>query len=274
MQYGNKGRFVLLALAASLALGALPGARTVWASGDALHEDDAPRSRALDAAFSSSLSGERLAQVESAVPAHKVSELSSEQVRERTDFLIERLEARRKHATWWYRSWFTVYTGGLLWGTVRAATVDGEGKRAENIVTAVKSTVGLSNLLFREFDARHGADAVNALPNATDADARARLETAELQLAANAKRATRARSWKAHASSIALNTAGGAALLIVGSPERAAISTGMGLVFGEIAILTEPVTPKQDYAEYQQRYGTTDWSLMPIPGGLAFEMSF
>jgi len=209
-----------------------------------------------------------------AAPAHDAASLSSAEVRERTDFLIERLDARRKHATWYYRSWFTVYSLGIVFSSVQAGVADGEGRRAESIVSAVKSTIGMSNLLFRPLEARHGADSVRALPGETDAERLARLERAEKQLEENAERAAEARNWQSHLSNVALNMAGGAVLLIGGSPKRAAVSAGIGLVFGEISILTEPVTPADDWEAYKSRYGETGWTLAPFPGGLALHTTF
>jgi hypothetical protein len=206
--------------------------------------------------------------------ARAASSLSDAEVRERTDFLIERLDARRKHATWYYRSWMTVYTLGITFGSLQAGLADGEGDRAENIVSAVKSTIGLSNLLFRPLEARHGADSVRALPGESAADRLARLERAEAQLAENADRAAEARNWQSHLSNVALNLAGGAVLLIGGSPRRAAVSAGVGMTFGEVSILTEPVTPAEDWEAYESQYGETTWTLAPFPGGLAFHATF
>lgn len=207
-------------------------------------------------------------------PAAVTAEPSAQDIDARARYLMERLDARKKHATWWHRSWFAVYTGGMAFTALRLGITDSSGVRADSIVSGVKSAIGLSNLLFRPLEARHGADRIRAMPGETREQRLARMEAAEKQLEANAARASKARDWRAHLSSVGLNVAGGAALLIGGWQKRAAVSAALGIVVGEISIYTEPVTPAQDWDDYQARKSSRTWTLLPSGNGLTFAMTF
>ena len=235
----------------------------VHVSAQRLQEEDLVAPLQLAAAAS--------AQTAASVEAEKPSPA---EVDARTSYIIERLDARKKHATWWYRSWFAVYAGGFAYSTLRASLANGDIDRTDSIVSGVKSTVGIVDLLLRPIEARHGADPIRALPGETAEQRLARLETAESRLESNAERARHARDWRVHLSSVGLNLAGATALVIVGSPKRAAQSFAIGEIFSELAIFTEPVTPAQDWDDYAARRNTRTWTLVPMGMGLAFHATF
>jgi hypothetical protein len=227
----------------------------------------------LHGALTAEAGGASAAGQESAV-TQRDAPLDATEVDARTRFLIERLDARKRHATLWYRSWFAVYAGGAAFGALRAGLADHEGTRTDSIVSGVKSLVGLTDLLLRPIEARHGADGIRGLPADTPDERLARMQAAEKQLESNAERARHVRDWRVHLSSLALNLAGGAVLWIGGSPVRAAESVGIGIVASEIAIYTEPVTPAKDWDEYQGRKASAQWAIAALPTGLAFYSEF
>jgi hypothetical protein len=195
----------------------------------------------------------------------------------RLRFLVDSLEDRQPYARRWYNSWLAVYSGGAVVSAVRAGLADGEGARAENIVSAVKSAIGFVDLTMRRPpEERQGADPVLAMPGATPPDRVRQAEAAEDLLRTNAVRARANRGWWQHVGSLALNLAGGAVLLAGGSPERAAISTGVGIVFGELFIWTQPYGFVEDWEGYRERFEPLHErvSVVPIPGGLALEATF
>jgi len=204
-------------------------------------------------------------------------DLSDDQLEQRTEFLIERLEARQRYAKIWYRAWFATYSVGIVGEGVRAGLVSGENARTDHLVGLTKSAIALTELLFRKRNARFGADPVLAMPDRTREDRLARLERAEELLRSNARRARERSNWVVHASNFAINAIGAGVLLAVDADGRAAVSGAVGLVFGELAIWTEPAKPAKDWEEYERRFGDGGepvWSIVPAPGGLALQVLF
>jgi hypothetical protein len=200
--------------------------------------------------------------------------VSEDETEARARFLVERLEDRQAYARRWYNSWFAVYTGGAVVSSVRAGIADGEGARTENIVSAVKSAIGLVNLLRLQLPERHGAAPV--LEIGADEPVQ-RLEAAETIVESAAARARDQRGWKEHLGNVVLNAIGGGILWAGGSPQRAAISTGVGLAFGELFIWTQPYGAVEDWDDYRERFGAPvreGLTVAPFPGGLALETTF
>jgi hypothetical protein len=87
--------------------------------------------------------------------------------------------------------------------------------------------------------------------------------------------ATERVTWPRHVLNVALNAAGGGVLLAIGEPTRAAVSTGIGIAFGELYIWTQPDGADEDWDAYRKRFDSgAELSFNVTPGGLAFEMRF
>jgi len=207
----------------------------------------------------------------------RARQLTPEQVAERTDFLLQSLESRQKYGTRWHRAWAGVYSIGLVVEGARAGLTHHDGARAEHLVSATKSLIGLLEIYGRPFCERFGADPILAMPDATDDDRLRRLVAAEDLLEDNAKRDHSRYTWIPHASNAALNLAGGGVLLAIDEPERAAISAGVGIVFGELFIWTAPRGADADLHAYRQRFGDEEQprlSFGVMPGGIALQYRF
>jgi hypothetical protein len=203
--------------------------------------------------------------------------LSPEQVAERTDFLIESLESRQRYATRWHRIWVASYSIGLVVGAARAGIADGDGARAEHLVTATKAAIGLVQIYGRPVCDRFGADPILKMPDATEEDRMRRLVAAEDLLNDNGKLDASRWTWLPHLFNAALNLAGAGVLLAIDEPERAGMSGSVGLVFGELYIWTQPKGADRDWHEYRRRFGDESeeqWSFGVMPGGVALQYRF
>ena len=220
-----------------------------------------------------------LASAEEPVPA-RIKRLSEREVEQRLAYLEEHLDAGRDYAWWWWSGWTAFYSLGVVVESTQAGLADNSAQRADYIVGAVKATAGTILLLSRPLEAKNGADAVRALPDASPADRRRRLVVAEEQLRTNAAVSNRRYSWRRHIINAAVNATG--AVIVwkgFGDPSRAWRSAGIGTAVGEAAIWSQPWWPARDWEEYQRRFdGGTErrvsWHIAPTVGGVALQVNF
>src|SRR5512140_39311 len=99
-----------------------------------------------------------------AVPG-RLSGLSDAEVTQRLDYLELRLDSGRDYAWYWWNGWTAFYGLGVVIQGTRAGLADGGAARADDVVSAVKATGGVINLLRKPLAAKNGADAVRALPH-------------------------------------------------------------------------------------------------------------
>lgn len=202
------------------------------------------------------------------------------EVEERLAFLEERLEAAEFQGDLWQYGWFGVHSTALVFNAVDASLTADDDDRVARIVGATKSAVGIGALLLRPLPARLGANPIRALPHGTPELERARLQAAEDLLQRSAQRARRKYTVWPHLESALVNLIGGGVILGLGDWEDAALSTGLGLVVGELQIWTVPGRPATDLAAYRDRFGPASgarrigWYLVPRPNGLALAMRF
>lgn len=214
----------------------------------------------------------------SALPS-QVLALSDSDVEARLGYLEERLDARRGYSRWWWNGWTGFYSLGVVVQTARAIPEDDTSKRADLIVSAVKATGGVVNLLRRPLQAKRGADPVRALPSATADDRRLQLVRAEEQLRINAKEADGRYSWLRHTLNVGVNCVG-AVIVDEGfdDPWRGWRSAGIGIAVGEAMIWSQPWWPTGDLRDYEQRFGASpqriSWRIVPTLGGAAFHATF
>lgn len=193
---------------------------------------------------------------------------------ERLTFLEERLDASKKHGTYWWWSWIGITGGGLIASTTMAITDD---DRTNDIVSASKSVIGLTYFYFDPLEARLGADPIRAMPSATLGDREAQLSAAEALLRSNADRASRRWDWKMQAGNLALHSIGLGITLAWGEKSDAWIDFGSGMAAGILQFYTEPSRPETDWQDYQQKFGgakmsKAHWWISPNRqmNGLAF----
>jgi len=203
--------------------------------------------------------------------------LTPDEVTDRTEFLVESLESRQNYAKWWYRDWLAIYVGTVAVQGTRAAITDHDGARAQQLIDVGKAMIALADLHFRPVRDRYGADSILAMPAESEDERLRRLEAAEKLLKANAKREEARTFWLSHVANFGVNAAGGAILLAIDEPTRAAISTGVGFAFGELRLWTQPHGARGDWREYLRRFGEEPeerWSFGVIPGGVALQYRF
>lgn len=208
--------------------------------------------------------------------------LSEAEVARRYEFIRDRLDASKLHAQIWYGSWLAISAGSGIYGVVEAARSDNDSDRADGVAGAILGTIGVGYVVFVPLQARHGADRLRELPDATPEQRRIRLERAQEILQEDAERAQIASSsWKAHLAGAAVGLVAGAAVWAVSRNPTPAIITGVtGIVGSEAQFWAEPLQPQQDLRDYVKEFGlappqsTVRWHLAPARDGLAVRFDF
>ena len=216
------------------------------------------------------------------VSVQDAASLTEEQIERRVAFLTARLDAGRRHAARWQYGWLVVNAGGGVVASARAP-FDGGNDLAYDVTEAVKSGIGVLYLLLNPMPGYRGAEPIRAMPDQTRDDKLAQLVQAEHTLHAAAIRSQLRSGWLLHLGNLALNLAGGAALLAIDAPGQAALSAGLDTLVGEAQLWSAPWRPSQDWEDYE-RFVTSGqasptpssahWRIMPTTGGLAFAVKF
>jgi hypothetical protein len=173
----------------------------------------------------------------------------------RLRFLEESLEGDERYADWWWRGWGAVYVGGIVVQGSRAALEEEQGKRADMIVAAAKSGIGLARTIWAPPPARLGAEELVGMPTATPEECQERLARAEGILRRNAEdsRGER-RSWIPHLANLGLNLAG-AVIVAEGFDESDGwVSGAVGFAVGEARIWSYPWQAEGALEEYERRF--------------------
>jgi len=178
---------------------------------------------------------------------------SDEELDQRLHFLEARLDAGRLHAAAWSWGWLGIEGLGGVNEIVSATRESESSDRARNIVDAVKSSVGVADIVvLRPMPGRSGAAPLRALPGATFAEKRAQLVRGEAILLAAAARAEERLSWQSHLGNLAFNLAGSAVLLGLGHRDAAWVSLATGAAGGELEIWSEPWRAPRDLEDYRK----------------------
>ena len=173
----------------------------------------------------------------------------------RLRFLEERLDDSKLHGQIWWYGWLTVNTGSAVGLGLAAGLTDDNDDTVKNATNATKAAIGLTRMLLDPLEARHGADKIRALPEASREEKLAKLRAAEDQLRRNAERADSRWSIAKHAGNVAINTAAGAFVAWRGETGHA-YEVGVGGFIGGLAfLLTQPWGPSQDWKDYQALNG-------------------
>jgi hypothetical protein len=189
-------------------------------------------------------------------------DLTDDAIDARLRFLETRLRRDFKLLALWQIGFTGVYGGGLLYETGNAVIAQSTAERADNVVGAVKSAVGLLSRLAQPPAGMSELRPLLALPNKTRLDRVNRLVAAEALLKQDARDSDRRYHWLPHTINAALNLAGGL-IVWLGYHDlaRGAQSAGIGFAVGELQIWTRPWQGKRAWAEYRRTYGTTVTSM-------------
>lgn len=174
---------------------------------------------------------------------------------ERLRFLESRLDGNQRYADLWWKGWTAVYVGGIAVQGTRAGFEDDRGQRADLIVTAAKSGIGLARNLWSPPPARLGASELAGLPTDTAEGCAQRLARAEQVLRRNAQDARdERRSWIPHLANFGLNLAG-AVIVAEGFDEQDGwLSGALGFAVGEGRIWSYPWQAGGALEEYERRF--------------------
>ena len=201
----------------------------------------------------------------------------------RLGFLTERLDARRRYATYYYRGWISFYTVGAGVSTYDAVKKQDNGKQAVHALSAAMAVFGIARFLYAPPGAKDGADGIAVAPIANAEACAAEVGLAEERLRENAHEATRRWRWKSHLFNLALHVTGA---VVVGegwdAREEAWTSAAIGEAVGEAVIWSFPWHADGDLAEYEQRFPRSGvsaapplaWSILPTSSGAAIELRF
>jgi hypothetical protein len=192
---------------------------------------------------------------EEPLEAPRRSLMAESEIQDRLDFIQSRFDARQKHATKWWRGWLAGYS--LLTvgqGTVYVLSSD-PGLRADTLVGAAGSSLGLLSVAFAPMHSRSAATTFRSSASNTPATHLAKLEQGERLLRQTSEEAELATSWLAHAASTAVAIASGLTLwLVYDRPVQGGLTFGAGLLIGQSQIRTYPAAPISDWREYQRRF--------------------
>lgn len=188
----------------------------------------------------------------------------------RIRFLEERLNGSRTHGQIWYWSWMTVDSVSAVFLGVSAGLANHEDDAVNSGVNAGLSVIGIADLLLRPLEARHGADPIENLPEATREEKIAKVRAAEELLHANAQRAEERTSLALHAGNVGLNAAAGTIVALAGRQTDGLITFATGTLGGVINLLTAPWAPARDWKDYEAFAGgsatvPTRWDVALAP---------
>lgn len=201
-------------------------------------------------------------------------ELSENDIRQRQNFIEERLDDGRQHASYWQNGWTGFYAVSAAAQTVMWLDADNNDDRISAVVGAAKSAGALIDILLRPLPGRHGADEIRNLPAAE------RLSRGEELLDQAAQRAQERTSWKSHLKVIGVNLFSGILIAAFGDEGDAAVSTALGIAIGEANIWSQPSFPIENRKDYQRRFPESQakvknqWQLIPIANGAMLQITF
>src|SRR5215470_16322157 len=183
--------------------------------------------------------------------------LSDVELARRTDFIEQRLDARKTPAQIWHWSWLAINGGtGVALNTAMAVTEDAKEERAAAVVQAVLGAVGVATLYIDPMKARYGSEPLRALPDETREQRVAKLQRGEVMLQENAARNAQRTSWVMHAGTVFMSAAAGLIVYAFGGKSDAVITGVSTLAGGELLLWTTPPGPVHDLEDYRAVFGS------------------
>ena len=175
----------------------------------------------------------------------------------RLAFLDESLGAPELHARVWWWGWLSVYSAAAVVQGTRIALVDPDdhdagAQRADLAISMIKAIGGVVNMLLLPLNAMDGAERMRRIEGTGREVDLLRVAAGEAALAENARESERSFWWLRHTMVVAVNVAHFLIMWLgYDDLERGAISGGLGIAVGELAIWTQPWQPRQSYPEYR-----------------------
>jgi hypothetical protein len=175
----------------------------------------------------------------------------------RLAFLDESLQAPQQHAKIWWWGWLAFYSAAAVVEAARIPLVkstdeDAAAQRADLALSTVKAIGGVLSIVLRPLDAMEGAHLMRRVEGSGRDAKLVRLAVGEAALERNTRESERSFSWLRHTILVLANVAHGLIVWLgYDDLQRGAISTGLGLAFGELVIWTQPWEPRASLEEYQ-----------------------
>lgn len=201
----------------------------------------------------------------------------------RVRWIQERLQAGDVRKDVWTWGWTLGFAGLTLGQIVMAETATEEGPRAQAVVGALGSTLGLASMAITPV--RRVLDHAEAAAR-LDPEDPAALAEAERLLAEVAAREREGFAWINHVLSIAVAGAGAAAVWRAWPsehPREALMHLGSSLLVGELQLWTQPRRGVRDQAAYERgEWAVPATATQPAPrlhaavtpGGIALGVAF
>jgi hypothetical protein len=205
------------------------------------------------------------------------------EVTRRLSFIEQHLESGTAAADRWWYGWYAGYSALTVGQFAIALAVDDPRARADNVVGAVASSLGVIPLGFFPFTPRSAAADLRVYPATTPAERRRKLAAAERLLHAASDVEIQGRSWITHALGFSVSIASGLVLGLGYHSTRGALLNSLGgVALTELQIFTQPTAAIGAWQAYElgqiepPRTATNKprWAIVPQGMGLGFAAVF
>ncbi len=216
-------------------------------------------------------------------PSARAEGRSDAEITRRLAFVERHLESGTAAADRWWYGWYAGYTALTVGQFTIALAVDDPLARADNVVGAVASSLGVIPLGFFPFTPRTAAAELRAYPATTPEERRRKLAAAERLLHAASDVEIQGRSWLTHALGFSVSLASGLVLGLGYHSTRGAVLNSLGgVALTELQIFTQPTAAIDAWRAYGlgqfespvTASNSPRWGLVPQGLGLGFAAVF
>jgi hypothetical protein len=222
----------------------------------------------------------------------QTAEPPDDQVKERLDFLENAMVSARPRAKLWWYGWIAGYSGAaLVQGGLAAANWnkdDGDNEFAQDmLVGGATCALGSAGQLIFPFVPAYGPNALEAMPEGTPQERRAKLVRAEEILRRCAQKEKEGRGWLTHGLNLGVNIAAGLVTsLAFDRPWTDGLVTfAISETVSLLNIFSQPTRACRDLKNYEIRYlgkpGTyrepgsaPQWYCRVFPRGISIGLNF
>lgn len=210
-------------------------------------------------------------------------ERSDAEVVRRLSFIEQRLESGTAAADRWWYGWYAGYTALTTGQFIIALNVTDAKSRADYVVGAVASSLGVIPLGFVSFTPRFAAADLRVYPAKTPEQRRRKLAAAERLLHAASDVELQGRSWITHALGLSVSLATGLVLGLGYHSTRGALLNSLGgVALTELQAFTQPTAAIDAWRAYSlgqiasppTATNEPRWSLAPRGLGLGLTVNF
>ena len=196
-----------------------------------------------------------------AMPAHASGTEAIEDVGTRLMDIQTHLDDRAPRANAWWYGWLAGFTAlTVAQGTI-AATTNDPGVRADQVVGAATSVLGIAGVVMSPVPTGRGARQLRHLRAEGTHRTEAQLLYAESLLREASEGETAQRNWVQHTLNAVVGLGSGAVLWAGWDrPVPGIIQAASSVAIGEVMILSTPRRGRRAWDAYQSRYGSGSYS--------------